>query len=90
MSPKINTRFNTRCYSGTEWSSGDGDGDDDDDDPNEVQLDDGDDGYDLPSSGRNFPSRLLPVGELSLSRVSAPWRRQNFPWMIYYVLGLRG
>ena len=45
-----------------EWSSGDGDGDDDD--PNEVQLDDGDDGYDLPSPGRNFPSRLLPAGEL--------------------------
>ena len=37
------TRFNPRCYSGTEWSSGDGDGDDDDD-PNEIQLDDGDDG----------------------------------------------
>ena len=43
-----------------EWSGGDGDGDDDDD-PNEVQLDDGDD---LPSLGRNFPGRLLPVGEL--------------------------
>ena len=24
------TRFNPRCYSGTEWSGGDGDGDDDD------------------------------------------------------------
>ena len=47
-----------------EWSGGDGDGDDDDDDPNEVQLDDGDDGYDLPSPGRNFPDRLLPAGEL--------------------------
>ena len=44
-------------------SDGDGDGDDDDD-PNEVQLDDGDDGYDLPSPGRNFPGRLLPAGEL--------------------------
>ena len=49
VSPKNNTRFNPRCYSGTEWSGGDGDGDDDD--PNEVQL-------------RNFPSRLLPAGEL--------------------------
>ena len=45
------------------WSGGDGDGDDDDD-PNEVQLDNGDDGYDLPSPGRNFPGRLLPAGEL--------------------------
>ena len=26
----------------------------------------------------------------SLSRVSAPWRRQNFSWTIAYVLGLRG
>ena len=26
----------------------------------------------------------------SLSRVSAPWRRQNFSWMIMYVLGLWG
>ena len=48
------TRFNSRCYSGMEWScgdddgGGDGDDDDDDDDPNEVQLDDGDDGYDFP------------------------------------------
>ena len=49
-----------------EWSDGD-DGDDDgydDDDPNEVQLDDGDDGFDLPSPGRDFPGRLLPAGEL--------------------------
>ena len=59
--------MNPRCYSGTEWSSrddADGDGDDGDDDPNEVQLDDGDDGFDLPSPGRNFPGRLLPAGEL--------------------------
>ena len=45
-----------------------GDGDDDegdgDDDPNEVQLDGGDDGDDFPLSGRNFPSRFLPAGEL--------------------------
>ena len=47
-----------------EWSGGDGDGDDGDDDPNGVQLDDGDDGFDLPSLGRNFPGRLLPAREL--------------------------
>ena len=47
-----------------EWSGGDGDGDDDDDDPIGVQLDDSDDGYNLPSPGRNFPGRLLPTGEL--------------------------
>ena len=50
-------------YSGTEWSGGDGDGDDDDD-PNEAQLDDSDDGCDLPPLGTNFPDRLLPTGEL--------------------------
>ena len=55
------TRFNPRCYSGTEWSGGDGDGDDGDDDPNERQLDDGDDGFNLPPPGRNFPGRLLPT-----------------------------
>ena len=63
------TRFNPRCYSGTEWSGGDGDGDYGDDDPDGVQLDDGDDGFDLPSPGRNFPGRLLPPGEL-FSRAS--------------------
>ena len=38
------TRCSPRCYSGTEWSSGDDDGgavDDEDDDPDEVQHDDG-------------------------------------------------
>ena len=45
------TRFNPRCYIGMEWSGGD------DDDPNEVQLDDGDDGDD-------FPGRFLLAGEL--------------------------
>ena len=60
------TRFNPRCYNGTEWSwGGDGDGGgDDDDDPNEVQLDDGDDGDDFPPPVRNFPGRFLPAGEL--------------------------
>ena len=40
---------------------------DDDDDPDEVHLDDGVDGDDLPSPGRNFPGRILPTGELFLS-----------------------
>ena len=35
----------TRCSGGDD---GDGGGDDGDDDPNEVQLDDGDDGVDFP------------------------------------------
>jgi hypothetical protein len=34
------------------------------DDPDEVQRNDDDDGDDLPSPGRNFPDRFLPVGEL--------------------------
>ena len=60
------TKYNPRCYSGTEWIGGDdGDGGgDDDDDPNEVQLDDGEDGDDFPPPGRNFPGRFLPAGEL--------------------------
>ena len=57
------TRFNLRCYIGMEWSGGDGGGDDNDD-PNEVQLDDGDGGKDLPFLGRNFPDRFLPAGEI--------------------------
>lgn len=46
--------------------NGDDDGADDeaDDDPNEFQLDGGDDGDDFPLSGRNFPGRFLPAGEL--------------------------
>ena len=45
------TKYNPRCYSGTKWSGGDdgdGGGIDGDDDPNEVQLDDVDDGVDFP------------------------------------------
>ena len=57
------TRFNPRCYNGTEWSGGD----DGDDDPNEVQRDDDDDGDDFPPPGRTFPGRFLPAGELFLS-----------------------
>ena len=46
---------------GDEGADGD-DGGDDDDDPDEVQLDGGVDGDDLPSPGRNFPNRNLPAG----------------------------
>ena len=69
------TRFNPRCYSGTEWSGGDdGDGGgDDDDDPDGVQLDDDKDGDDLPPPpGGNFPGRFLPAGELFLSLLFPP------------------
>ena len=50
---------------------GDGDegvgGDDDDGDPDEVQLDGGVDGDDLPSPGRNFPRNFcLPKSSFSL------------------------
>jgi hypothetical protein len=38
--------------------------DDGDDDPDEVQRDGDDDGEDLPSPGRNFLGRFLPIGEL--------------------------
>ena len=58
------TRFNPRCYNGTEWScgdDGDDDGDDEDDDPDEVQLDDGDDGDVFLPPGSNFPCRFLPA-----------------------------
>ena len=57
------TRFNSRCYSGTKWSCEDGGEDDDehdvDDDPNEVQLDDDGNGDDFPPPGRNFPDKFL-------------------------------
>ena len=79
------TKYNPRCYSGTEWSGGDdGDGGGyDDDDPNEVQRDDDDDGDDFPPPGRNFLGRFLPAGELFLSLVfSASWRRGNIFSMI--------
>ena len=72
-----------------EWGGGDGDGDDDDD-PYEVQLDDGDDGYDLPSSGRNFPGRLLPIGELFSLTSFRPVEVAELFVDEYYVLGLQG
>ena len=74
------------------WHGGDGaggDGAEDDDDPDEAQLDDGVDSDDLPSSGRNFPGRFLPVGELFLSVVSAPQRRRNLFVVTPRVLGFR-
>ena len=54
---------------GDEGADGDdgGDDDDDDDDLDEVQLDGGVDGDDLPSPGRNSPDRILSAGEIFLS-----------------------
>ena len=46
----------------------------DDDDPDEVQLDGGVDGDDLPSLGRNSPGRNLSTGELFLSLCFPPRR----------------
>ena len=86
------TRFNPRCYSGTKWSGGDDGvgGGDDDDDPNEVQLDDGDNGNDFPSSGRISPADLCLPESFSLWRVSALWRWRNFLCMVLPVLGFLG
>ena len=56
---------------GDEGADGDDDGGDDDD-PDEVQLDGGVDGDDLPSLGRNSPSRNLSAGEIFLSRCFSP------------------
>src|SRR3954463_9808860 len=68
VSPKNYARFNTIVTTG--WSGDDGAGgedDVDDDDPDEVYLDDGVDGDDLPSSGRNFPAEIcLPESSFSL------------------------
>ena len=58
---------------GDEGVDGD-DGCDDDDDPDEVQLDGGVDGDDLPSPGRNSPGRNLSAGEIFLSRCFPPRR----------------
>ena len=83
------TRFNPICYSGTEWSGEDGGGDDDDD-PNEVQLDDSDDGDDLPSPGRNFPGRFLPTGEPFSLASFCPVEAAELFVDDLRVLGLRG
>ena len=58
---------------GDDGDDGGGD-DDDDDDPDEVQLDGGVDGDDLPSPGRNSPGRILSVGEIFLSWCFPPRR----------------
>src|SRR5215216_7464762 len=59
---------------GDEGADGDDDGGDDDDDPDEVQLDGGVDGDDLPSPGRNSLGRNLSAGEIFLSRCFPPRR----------------
>ena len=59
---------------GDEGADGNDDGGGDDDDPDEVQLDGGVDGDDLPSSGRNSPGRNLSAGEIFLSRCFSPRR----------------
>ena len=46
-----------------------------DDDPDEARDDD--DGDDLPSPRKNFPSRFLPAGELFLSLWFPPPRRRR-------------
>ena len=56
---------------GDEGAGGDDGGDDD---PDEVQLDGGVDGDDLPSLGRNSPGRNLSAGEIFLSRCFLPRR----------------
>ena len=56
---------------GDEGADGD-DGGDDDDDPDEVQLDGGVAGDDLPSPGRNSPGRNLSAGDIFLSRCFPP------------------
>src|SRR4051812_9157050 len=75
-SPKNYARFNTIVTSG--WSGDDGAGGDfgvdDDDDPDEVYIDDGVDGDDLHSPGRNFPRRNLSAGEHFLSQCLPPHR----------------
>ena len=57
---------------GDEGADGDDGGGDDDDDPDEVQLDGGVDGDDLPSPGRNSPGRNLSAREIFLSRCFSP------------------
>ena len=60
---------------GDEGADGDDGSDhDDDDDLDEVQLDGGVDGDDLPSPGRNSPGRNLSAGEIFLSRCFPPCR----------------
>ena len=67
------TQMLQRDDGGDDGAGGDDDGDDDDD-PDEVQLDGGVDGDDLPSLGRNSPGRILSTGEIFLSRCFPPRR----------------
>src|SRR5215216_131443 len=63
---------------GDEGADGDDDGGDYDDDPDEVQLDGGVDGDDLPSPGRNSPQqKSVCQRDLSLSVFSAQQRQRN-------------
>ena len=65
---------------GDEGADGDDGGDDD---PDEVQLDGGVDGDDLPSPGRNSPGRNLSAGEIFLSRCFPPRRGGGiFLWLL--------
>ena len=59
----------TRCSGGDD---GDGGGDDGDDDPNEVQLDDGDDGVDFPLPEGISPADSCPPESSFLSGVLRP------------------
>ena len=68
---------------GDEGADGDDGGGDDDDDPDEVQLDGGVDGDDLPSPGRNSPGRNLSAREIFLSRCFPPRRGgEIFLWSL--------
>ena len=70
-------------YGGGDDGAGGDDGGDDDDDPDEVQLDGGVDGENLPSSGRNSLDRILSAGEIFLSRCFPPHRgRGIFLWSL--------
>ena len=61
----------------------DGDDGGDDDDPDEVQLDGGVDGDDLPSPGRNSPGRNLSAREIFLSRCFPPCKGGGiFMWLL--------
>ena len=87
-------RFNTIVIAG--WSGDDGAGgddgvDDDDDDPDEVQLDGGVDGDDLPSPGRNSLNRNLSAREIFLSRCFPPRRGGGiFLWSLPESYGFVG
>ena len=77
------TQLLQRYGGGDDGPGGDDDGGDDNDDPDEVQLDGGVDGDDLPSPGRNSPGRNLSAGEIFLSRCFPPRRGSGiFLWSL--------